>query len=188
MNNLLMKAGVNAWFALTGRDRASMLIQKSLDNYLALAKAVDAEGGGAIVLAPRMVGIDEDMRRWSFFMILEHNTIVNRSITSIIQSLVRGEEPKGAGAIDPKIDVMPSPNPGEEQIKIFQSSVAEHLKIVSGLSRLRSSLKKRHPIFGEFDAHNWHCMFGLHLRIHYRQAKWVIRNNKPPEGTGRSAA
>ena len=31
-----------------------------------------------------MRGVDEDMRRWSFFMILEHNAIVNRSITASV--------------------------------------------------------------------------------------------------------
>jgi hypothetical protein len=122
-----------------------------------------------------MIGIDEDMRNWSFFMILEHNTIVNRSISSVVQSLARGEEPTGLGAIDPKKDVMPSRNPGAEQIQAFCTSIEDHLRIISDLRRLRGSITKQHPIFGEFDAHSWHCMFAFHLQIHSKQADYVVR-------------
>jgi hypothetical protein len=162
-----------------------MQIQKFCENYLELAKMINERSGALTVLVPRMLGIDEDMRNWSFFMILEHNAIVNRSITSIVKSLVRGEEPKGAGAIDPKRDVMPSRNPGEEQIEAFRSSVEDHLTVISGLSPLRGTSTKRHPIFGQFDAHRWHCMFGFHLLVHYKQAKYVIRKIRP-EKTKRS--
>jgi hypothetical protein len=175
MSNLLMRAAVKTWFTFTGREKVSLQIQKSLDKYLALTRLVNAESGMSTVFVPRMIGVDEDMRNWSLFMILEHNAIVNRSITSIIQSLVRGEKPMGAGAINPKKDVMPSLNPGVEQIQAFRSSVEEHLSVISGYSRLRGSLKSRHPIFGEFDAQCWHCMFNFHLHVHYKQAKYVVQ-------------
>ena len=88
MSNLLMRAAVKTWYTFTGREKVSLQIQKSLDKYLALTRLVNAESGMSTVFVPRMIGIDEDMRNWSLFMILEHNAIVNRSITSIIQSLV----------------------------------------------------------------------------------------------------
>ena len=175
MNNLFMRAAVKTWFTFTSREKVSMQIQKSLDKYLALTRQVNAECGMAPVFVPRMTGVDEDMRNWSLFMILEHNVIVNRSITSIIQNLVRGEKPMGAGTIDPKNDVMPSLYPGVEQIQAFRLSVEDHLRAISSFCRLRRSLKSRHPIFGEFDAHSWHCMFSLHLLIHYKQAKYVVQ-------------
>jgi hypothetical protein len=175
MGNGLIRAVVRTKFALTSRDKASQHIQELLDKYLELAESINAEDGVQPVLVPPMVGIDEDMCNWSFFMILEHNTIVNRSISSIIQSLVRGEEPTGAGAIDPKKDVMPSQNPGEEQIQAFRTSIEEHLSMISGLSRLRGSLTTPHPIFGDFDVHQWHCMLDFHLLLHYKQADYVVR-------------
>ena len=104
-----------------------------------------------------------------------HNTIVNRSITCIVESLARGEEPTGLGAIDPKRDVMPSYNPGEEQVEAFRSSVNDHLRIISEISSLRGSRTKQPPVFGDFNAHCWHCMLGFHLLIHYKQAEYVIR-------------
>ena len=174
MSNILLRIAVRTWFTLTSRDQASKQIQKLCDQYLALAELTDAESGSLVVHVPKMIGVDEDMRDWSFFKILEHNVIVNRSFTSIIKSLVRGEEPEGAGAIDMKRDVMPSKNPGIEQLDSFRPSEPEHIKTVSDYQSLRDCLTKHHPVFGAFNAHQWHCMFGFHLFIHYKQAKYVI--------------
>ena len=173
-DNIFLRIVVRTGFALTSRDQASTQIQRLCDRYLALAEQTTAESGALVVHIPKMIGVDEDMRDWSFFKILEHNTIVNRSITSIIGSLVRGEKPEGVGAIDMKRDVMPSENPGIEQIESFHNSVTEHIKIVSDYQPLRNSSTKRHPVFGKFNAHQWHCMFGFHLFIHYKQAKYII--------------
>lgn len=175
MGNTILKLTIRTWFAIMSRHRASTRICRQHENYRVLANQINPAIGKQSVMVPRMAGVDEDMRNWSFFMILEHNTIVNRSITAIIASLVRGEEPTGAGDIDIKRDVMPSEQPGEEQIEFFNTSVQEHLKTVASLGRLRGSITKQHPMFGEFDAHRWHCMFGFHLLIHYRQAHYLVR-------------
>ncbi|MDX2451354.1 hypothetical protein [Desulfosarcina sp.] len=188
MRNLLIKMAVRTRFALTSRNKVSLQIRRSLDAYLALSQQIKREHGAVRVEVPRMPGVDEEMRNWSFFMILEHNAIVNRGITSIIQSLVRGEEPEGAGAIDMKRDVRPSRNPGEAQIQIFRASVEDHLQMIPSLGRLRRGLRTPHPIFGRFDAHNWNCMFGLHLYIHYKQAEYVIRKISAEKGGGAESA
>ena len=77
MSNLLMRAAIKTWFTFTGREKVSMQIQKSLDKYLSLTRLLNAESGMSMVFVPRMIGVDEDMRNWSLFMILEHNAIVN---------------------------------------------------------------------------------------------------------------
>lgn len=173
MPNGLLTAAVRAKFAFMSKDRASLQIERILKGYRRLGATVDAVSGSRPILVPRMPGVDEDMRNWSFFMLLEHNVIVNRSMTSIVGSLIRGETPQGPGAIDPKRDVMPSPNPGPEQIDALAASVSDHLQLVSPHRHLRGKSTKRHPIFGRFNAHQWHCMVGFHLRIHYRQAKTI---------------
>ncbi|MCP4397953.1 MAG: DinB family protein [bacterium] len=175
MSNMVIKTAIRTKFALTSRDNASKQIRELLESYLELAGSLNGELGAQSVFVPPMPGIDEDMRNWSFFMILEHNTIVNRSMSSIIQSLTQGEEPTGAGAIDPKKDVMPSRQSGKEQLPAFRASIEGHLSIISGLRRLRGTVTKQHPIFGPFDAHSWHCMFAFHLMIHYKQADYIVR-------------
>ena len=90
MRYLLLGIVLRILFVLTSRDQASTQIQKLCDRYLVLATMIDAESGILTVRVPGLLpGIDKDMRDWSLFKILEHNTIVNRSFTSIIESLVR---------------------------------------------------------------------------------------------------
>ena len=95
-------------------------------------------------------------------------------VIPLVEDLARGVEPSGEGDIDPKHDVMPSASPGIEQIQLFQDSVEDYLQRVSKLGPLRGTLTKRHPVFGMFDAHQWHCMLGFHLMIHRRQAEYVV--------------
>ena len=88
--------GVRAWFAVTGREQALRRSEVVLEKYEALAAGLLPGAGGRCVEVPPMRGVDEDMRQWSFFMILEHNAIVNRSITATVVQLARGEPLSGA--------------------------------------------------------------------------------------------
>ncbi len=175
VTNRSIKTAVRWLFIMTSRNRAIKQAKRLLEDYMGLADGLSREAGVRAVEVPPMRGVDEDMRRWSFYMILEHNTIVNRSITAIVQQLVRGEPLSGAAAIDPKKDVMPAQHAGEEWLRMFQDSVKEHVKVVASLGRLRGTRTAPHMIFGDFDAHKWNCMFSFHLRIHYKQAELVVR-------------
>jgi hypothetical protein len=175
MSNSLIKTLIRSLFVLTSRERAMEQAKVLLEDYLNLAGGLSQEKGCRSVEVPPMRGVDEDMRRWSFFMILEHNEIVNRSISATVLQLARGEPLSGPAVIDPKKDVMPSSSAGEEQLSKFQDSVSDHLRVVSTLGGLRGTMTSLHPVFGDFDAHKWNCMFSFHLKIHYRQAEYVIR-------------
>jgi len=175
MTNRLLQVFVRTGFALTSKSAASRRIEQALANYMDLANRFDSRTGALPVRVPRMPGVDEDMREWSFFMILEHNTIVNRSIGAIVEALVEGREPSGFGTINPKTDVMPDPSADATRVAEFRASVLDYLERVSGLNPLRGTPTRQHPVFGEFNAHYWHCMFGFHLNLHYRQAKRVMK-------------
>lgn len=41
---------------------------------------------------------------------------------------------------------------------------------------LRGTAKYPHPLFGLYDAHMWHAMFGFHLKLHYKQAQMLVRS------------
>ncbi len=157
------------------RHAATALIRKEGERVLALAEGLSPEEGAKSIRVPPMRGVDEDMRAWSYFQILEHNTIVNRQIGAVIQQLARGEDAVGIGLSDPKRDVMPGTQAGPEQVEAFRKSVDDYLAVESGLPNLRDTATSPHPIFGPFDAHRWHCMFGFHLSLHYPQAAYVVR-------------
>jgi len=122
-----------------------------------------------------MPGVDQDMSMWSFYMIMEHNEIVNRSISAIVVQLSRDESLHGLATIDPKTDVMPSAFAGEEQLSRFHDSISNHIQVLKTLGKLRGTKTSLHPVFGDFDAHKWNCMFSFHLKLHYRQAEYVVR-------------
>ncbi|MEX0324703.1 MAG: DinB family protein [Puniceicoccaceae bacterium] len=175
MTDKLLKAAVRSKFAITSRAQASRQIRRLADKYLQLAAGLDPHSGATPYQVPKMPGVDEDMRGWSFYMLLEHNTIVNRLIADIVESLSKGEMPKVAGKVDPKAGVMPGENPGPEQVEAFRLSVDDYLELLPSLESLKGTATRPHPVFGDFDAHQWHCMFGFHLMIHYKQAAKILK-------------
>jgi hypothetical protein len=182
MKNRLIKLAVRLMFTVTSRHRALRQVHRNRSAYLKLAEALDPATGARCMRVPPMPGVDEDMRDWSFFMILEHNTLVSRSISAIVAQLAQGERLSGAATIDPKTGVMPSPSAGIEQVTRFRTAIADHLTTVAGLGKLRGTRTARHPLFREFDAHKWNCMFAFHLKIHVAQARYVVRSAKKRGG------
>lgn len=172
MANPIIRVIVRTRFLLTGRDSANAQAERLLTGYLRLAQGLDERSGSEPVTVPPMLGVDEDMRDWSFFMILRHITIVNRAISANVKRLVLGE-PEPRKRFNPKTDVMPEHDCGIEQIALFKSSVISHLETVKSLGELRGTETSDHPLFGPFDAHKWNCMFALHMRIHMKQAAFV---------------
>ncbi|MCX6958745.1 MAG: DinB family protein [Verrucomicrobia bacterium] len=174
MSNPIIKAVISTKFLLTSRDKASGMIRSNADAYLRLADRFGAGEGMEQVTVPPMIGVDPEMRGWSFFQILEHNVIVNRSIAAMVEALALGKQPAGAALINPKSDVLPKGVSGSEQIGYFRQSVDDYLSMVSTLPSLRGTAETPHPVFGSFDAHKWHCMFGFHLGLHLKQAERVL--------------
>jgi hypothetical protein len=174
MSNLLIKTAIRTLFTFTSREKALEKIEIILQRYAKLVDGLSREAGQRCVEVPPMRGVDEDMRKWSFFMILEHNAIVNRSITATVVQLARGEELSGAATINPKTDVMPSSSADASQFKDFADSVTSHIEAVKSLKRLRGTGTSPHPVFGDFDAHKWNCMFAFHLGLHLPQAEYVV--------------
>lgn len=175
MSHPLLRTIIRTRFTLTSRAGASMQAEKVLKDYLRLAQDFSEGTGSQQVTVPKMTGVDEDMRDWSFFMLLRHNTIVNHAISANVKRLALGE-PAPTKKFDPKNDVMPDPDCGAEQISLFKTSVLKHLESASELGELRGTATTNHPLFGPFDAHKWNCMFAFHLKIHLKQAEYIKRH------------
>jgi hypothetical protein len=173
MSSPLIKAAVRTLFLSQSRDQALRQSEALAAQYTELAERLPKEAGRMSVEVPPMRGVDEDMRRWSFFMLLEHNAIVNRSITAAVVQLANGESLSGPATIDVKKGVMPSSSADASQVELFAKSVADHIAAVRELGNLRGTKTSRHPVFGQFDAHKWNCMFAFHLRLHLPQARFI---------------
>ena len=137
-----------------------------------LAAGLSDETGRRVVEVPAMLGVDEDMRRWSFFELLRHNTIVNRTISGNVRRLAAGEaDPQEK--FDIKRDVMPPENCGIEEVESFRQSLEDHLELLKDLPELKGTRETMHRLFGSFDAHKWNCMLPFHLKIHLKQAALI---------------
>ncbi|GLI54602.1 hypothetical protein PM10SUCC1_01170 [Propionigenium maris DSM 9537] len=173
MKREVMGLGIKLYFNLSNRERVVDKIKMYQKRYMELVERICGEGRKKIHV-PSMVGIDEDMRDWSLYMILEHNARVNKTIKNIVYRLSRGEELRPEERIDPKTDVMPEDS-GMEQVDEFRRSIEEYLQAVEKVGQLKGTRKIEHPVFGAFDAHQWHCMFAFHLGIHLRQAEYIAK-------------
>tara|TARA_R110002096_G_scaffold91625_14_gene207331 strand:+ start:4892 stop:5419 length:528 start_codon:yes stop_codon:yes gene_type:complete len=171
--SLIVKA-VRLRFALTSKSAATAQIRREAQRSIDLAKSVPPEKAAQSVAVPSMLGIDPEMREWSLLQILEHNVIVNRRITETIRALLQGNT-LDSDDFDPKNDVLPSEQPALAIIDEFSKSIGEHLAHIELETSLKSSLTSKHPIFGPFDPHRWHCMFGFHLQIHRKQMEAVVK-------------
>lgn len=170
----LLPTIIRTRFAMTRHVAATRLVETERDMTMNLCRMLGETRCRETAVVPAMLGVDDDMREWSLYQILEHNNIVNRRLTGQMRFLAgTGEEPNPD--FDVKHDVMPSVSPGPEQIREFEISVADHLKAVAEIPKLRGTGESPHPLFGAFDAHKWHCMFGFHLQIHRRQAEALAK-------------
>lgn len=167
-----LKYPVRILFGLTSKHKAFQNTRAFSSEYMDLATQLGSKAGISKKV-PKMIGVDEDMREWSFFQLLEHHVIVNRSITNLICALVADVPESELPTIDIKHDVMPGPDAGVEQVEAFHQSVEDHLQRVSALSDLRNTGTFDHPMFGSFTAHQWTCLFAFHLKIHLRQARFL---------------
>ncbi|MFD2255491.1 hypothetical protein ACFSSA_02280 [Luteolibacter algae] len=172
MANPLMKAIVRSRLQLTSSDTAEKQSMAILKTYLQLAQGLDENNGSLPIRVAPMAGLDDDMRGWSFFMLLRHNTIVNHEITATVRRLVNGD-PTPTKKFDLKKDVMPSEDAGIEQIALFKSSVLSHFKTVRSLGNLKDTGTANHPRFGPLDALMWNAMFPFHLKLHLKQAQLI---------------
>ncbi|MEM7011868.1 MAG: hypothetical protein AAF585_10330 [Verrucomicrobiota bacterium] len=164
---------IRSKFFLTSRQSATRTIETEMDLYRKIIADLGNSKCAQKVRVPKMVGVDEDMREWSVYMILEHNTIVNRQVSAQIQHLARGEIYETN--FNPKTDVMPADSAAADEVAKFEQSVDAHLEALRSIEKMRGTLKRPHPIFGPLDAHGWNCMFGFHLQLHRRQAEAVSK-------------
>ena len=102
MSNPLVKAAIRSQFVLTSRKKASGIIRTHADAYLKLTGKIEEGNAAKPITVPPMIGVDPEMRDWSFFQILEHNAIVNRSIASTVNSLALGRNPRVPHSSIPK--------------------------------------------------------------------------------------
>jgi len=63
---------------------------------------------------------------------------------------------------------------GKADAEKFTESVEGYLDAIAEFKDLRTKETAIHPVFGDFNAHQFHIMFGFHLGLHLKQATAVV--------------
>lgn len=178
MKRRVVRSIIRTKLTLQSVNRATADLLKWRDKYISLADGLSEEQGCRSVMVPEMIGVDPEMRGWSYYQLLEHNAIVNKAMSLNVRSLMTGKGRRIIEKFNPKTDVLPQESVGVEQVEAFSHSVDEHISLIKEFTHLKGSETSQHPIFGEFNAHMWHGMAGVHLGVHYKQARMIVKEAK----------
>ena len=126
-------------------------------------------------LIERMRGLEDSSRFWSISMTLEHLMIAGNHMGELIVALSKGLILPGHVST---ADVKPHENRPKAEItagfEVFVKAYEE--AAMKKVSDRKSRAKYRHPWFGLLNAHQWHCMAGIHQGLHRRQVERIMKS------------
>jgi hypothetical protein len=159
-------------------EGAGRLFQSEGANILVLWDGIPAEKRSERVLIQRIAGIEDSSRYWSIAMTVEHLNIVGTGVRQIISALRQGQRLDRVARVE---DVKPRGEQPPEQVKAeFVRLLADAATAEASEPGIARGVGPRfgHPWFGPLDAFQWHCLLGLHQRIHRKQVE-AIRARLP---------
>ncbi|MGJ8695451.1 MAG: DinB family protein [Verrucomicrobiaceae bacterium] len=156
---------------IKSRDWFTRLFLAEEEKIMTLVASLTEEQAATPVLIKRIRGIEDSSRHWSTYMTLSHLAIVNLGIAGVIRSIARGKSPDLEVRTQ---DVKPEPGTGPDILPTFQKASTVLQKTIAGIDDLHTPLTHNHPWFGPLDAHGWHALTAIHMRIHRRQIELII--------------
>lgn len=167
---MYLNAAFKIGTALMSEQRALSLFLRESETIMELVDEGDLDHVTEQVMISRMQGIEDSSRNWSLLMVMEHLVMVNQSILHVIGDLKAGL----TVAMDVKIaDYKPNPQVGLPIIDRFHNICSQYQQAIESHGRLRGTGTVAHPWFGPLNAHGWHCLAAVHMRIHRRQARKI---------------
>lgn len=126
------------------------------------------------ILIPPQTGLEDSSRYWSVAMTLEHIVIVSNGISRAIIALSNGVVTDGkpdTAAVKPHAGIN-----GAEALSMFGDYVADAMqKLDAKVGDRASKLTYAHPWFGDFNAHQWHWLLGIHQGLHLKQIREIVK-------------
>ena len=129
-------------------------------------------------LVEPMRGLEDSSRFWSVAMAMEHLIIVGDRMQDGILRLIRGENPDfqvSTAAFKPQGTTggeTRDPTNILTEYRVFLSRFREAMELAK--PGRDSRLKLAHPWFGPMNAHEWHCLAGVHQNLHRKQMEAII--------------
>ena len=119
-----------------------------------------------------IIGLEDDERRWSASMVVEHAVLTGDAIGRTLVFLSRGQQPPAPFTRE---ELRPRGAKGVEVMTSLRAFECDYPRLVRNELGPQRDLQHRHPLFGDLDLHRWHCLSVSHLRVHRRQLHEIRR-------------
>ncbi len=137
-----------------------------------LVKNISKESLKKQVIINRTFAIEDDSRRFSINMVLEHLVIAGNLVKTTIQSLSNEITPPNEVKIE---DVKPFEN-SDNALNNFLNFYNDYVLTIKNLPKKQSIATKKHPWFVNFNNFDWSVFMYMHTFIHRRQIEEIIKN------------
>jgi hypothetical protein len=126
------------------------------------------------IIIDRTFAIEDDSRKFSINMVLEHLTIAGKALQYVIDELSHEREVK----IEIKIENVKPQDNKENQLEEFLAFYYNYFEYIKNHNKKQSKAKKQHPWFVEFNNFDWSIFIYMHTFIHRRQIESIIESLK----------
>ncbi len=124
-----------------------------------------------LTLIERLIGLEDNSRYWSVYMVLEHIRIVNELVANILENLCNDKLPNDESTIEA---TKPAENIGKEIVEQFIESKENVIKLANSYTDLETEVTFSHPWYGSMNALDWYCMCALHIKLHKLQIEKIL--------------
>lgn len=146
------------------------LLQTQVTNVVEKITSLDDQRLNQQVLIKRLPGLEDSSRYWSPAMVVEHLIVTSQGMQGLVEQLTAGQQPELVIRIE---DVKPPETTiqRDDLLQRYQAVMDGYFNAITPLlgGLQKATLTHRHPWFGPITAHQWHCLNGLHHRIHCQQ-------------------
>ncbi|TQV62605.1 MAG: hypothetical protein FNT15_06360 [Sulfurovum sp.] len=150
-------------------DLALYMFKKEVDKINRLLKKIPNQRLTQEIIIDRVFGIEDDSRRYSINMVLEHLTIVGSGIQQLIDTLSKEK------AFEREVSIEAvKPQHNEDYLEKFNQFSDSYIKFIKTLEKKKSKMTKKHPWFVEFNNFDWSIFVYIHTMVHRRQIQRII--------------
>lgn len=152
-------------------DIALFLLKREIRIIKKLVRDISEEKCIEQNIIERTFAIEDDSRRFSVNLVLEHLTIAGSLVMDVIKNLSSEKTYEKEITIE---GVKPYQNK-LGQLEEFLEFYDSYFKFIENLPKKQSKMTKKHPWFVSFNNFDWNTFMFMHTFIHRRQIEAIIK-------------
>jgi len=151
-------------------DLASFMIRREVKIINKLLTNIPAEALKKQLIINRTFAIEDDTRRYSINMALDHLIIAGSAVMLVIKTLSSEKE----FSKEITIEAVKSQHNDDGTLEKFNNFYDTYINFIKNLPHKQSKMTKKHPWFVRFNNFDWHIFMFMHTMIHRRQIEEII--------------